>query len=818
MYISLNWIKEFVNLDGIEVDELVKRFGLATAEVEGVEYKGQNISNIVVAEIKSVENHPDSKKLHILQVDDGLESLTQVVCGAPNVRVGMKTAFARVGAQVQDVKIGKAKLAGIESFGMCCGEDEIGIGSDDSGIVDLDVNLKNGTDIKEIFPIDDVIIEVDNKSLTNRPDLWGHYGIAREFATIFKRELKPLELEDLTQYNNLKPLNIAVETPNCFRYCGLTVGNVLNKISPSLIKLRLNYCGMRDINLLADLTNYLMLEIGQPMHAFDNNLVKGITVIETENPIEMLTLEGEKHTIEPGSMVICDDNKEPVAIAGVKGGLKSGISNDTNTLLLESACFDCVSIRKTSRKIGLITDASQRYEKSLDPEMCYTAVARLVHLLRKAEPRINVTSSLTDVYNYKYPQREIEIDTDFLARRGGVKLSLEAITDTLTRLGFKVEVFNAEQEKIKVYVPSYRATKDVSIKEDLVEEIFRMFGYDNINSEPMAMPLQPASQIETHTKEYEIKYTLASLFGLNEVHSYVWNYEEFNKSVGIEQESIVRLMDSSHSGQSGIRSSLAPTLIKIANENTNKFSDIGIFEVGRVWDSLDENNLAVEKKKLAVVLSSETATEKDLYFRLKEIVEYICAHIMHISVDYLNKTENKIYHPVNSCLLTSGSETLGEMGIMHPVIAKNIDNVEVTMSDISDKALKIAKKNSESNKVIDKCNFVLSDMFENIQEKFDVIVSNPPYIKTEVINILDKEVQNEPHLALDGGEDGLYFYKIIAENAYKYLNKDGILALEIGYDQKEAVINLLEQTDKYTEIYCKKDLGDNDRVIVCKLK
>ena len=203
MYISLNWIKEFVNLDGIEVDELVKRFGLATAEVEGVEYKGQNISNIVVAEIKSVENHPDSKKLHILQVDDGLENLTQVVCGAPNVRVGMKTAFARVGAQVQDIKIGKAKLAGIESFGMCCGEDEIGIGSDTSGIVELDSSLKNGTDIKEIFPIDDVIIEVDNKSLTNRPDLWGHYGIAREFATIFKRELKPVAKINLNNYNNL---------------------------------------------------------------------------------------------------------------------------------------------------------------------------------------------------------------------------------------------------------------------------------------------------------------------------------------------------------------------------------------------------------------------------------------------------------------------------------------------------------------------------------------------------------------------------------------------------------------------------------------
>ena len=673
MLISLNWIKDYVNLDGIEVDELVKRFGLSTAEVEGVEYRGKEIENVVVAEILSVENHPESKKLHILKVNDGTGEPVQVVCGAPNVRVGLKTYFARVGGNVNGLKIKPAKLAGVDSFGMCCGGNELGIEADTSGIVELDSILKVGTNIKDILPVEDVIIEVDNKSLTNRPDLWGHYGIAREFATIFKRELKPIEKEDLNKYKNLKPLNIKVETKNCFRYCGLTVENVINKVSPSLIKLRLNYCGMRDINLLADMTNYLMLEMGQPMHAFDNDIVKGITVIETEKPLNMETLEGETHTIETESMVICDENRIPVAIAGVKGGLKSGISDSTSKLLLESACFDCVTIRKTSRKIGLITDASQRYEKSLDPEMCDDAIARLVYLLRKAEPRINVTSSLTDIYNFHYPNHEIEIDTDFLYRRGGVKLSLSEVVDTLTRLGFDVEIIDKVKEKIKVNVPSFRGTKDVSIKEDLVEEIFRMYGYDNIISAPMEMPLQPATQIDTHTKEYEIKYALASLFGLSEVHSYVWNYEDYNKEVGINENSVLRLMDSSHSGQSGLRRSLAPTIIKFADENKNKFSNLGIFEIGRVWDALDENILAVEKKKLAVVLASENETEKALYFKVKEIIEYICAHIMHISVDYSKQTENKIYHPINSCSISSNDVILGEMGIMHPVIAKNID-------------------------------------------------------------------------------------------------------------------------------------------------
>ena len=679
MYISLNWIKEFVNLDGIEVNELVKRFGLATAEVEGVEYKGQNISNIVVAEIKSVENHPDSKKLHILQVDDGLENLTQVVCGAPNVRVGMKTAFARVGAQVQDIKIGKAKLAGVESFGMCCGEDEIGIGSDTSGIVELDSSLKNGTDIKEIFPIDDVIIEVDNKSLTNRPDLWGHYGIAREFATIFKRELKPVDRVDLTAYNNLPKLNVAVETPDCYRYSALSVDNVTIKKSPQVMKIRLNYCGMRDINLLADMTNYLMLELGQPMHAFDHNIVKGIRVVTTKEPTPMLTLEGEEHIVDENSTLICDENYTPVAIAGVKGGLKSGISDSTNSLLLESATFSPMAIRKTSRKIGLITDASLRYEKSLDPEMTTLAIERLVYLLQQIDSGIKVSSSLTDCYNYKYPTNTIKLSTGFINKRGGVNIAESDMIDILNRLGFKVE---KQGEELNVIVPSWRATKDVSIKEDLVEEILRMYGYDNIKPATMNMPLNPVEQLPIHNFEYKTKRLLAEKYGLNELHSYIWNYKDFNEDMGIKQDSVVELLDSSNSGQSGLRSRLLPTMLKFFYENKNNFDDVSIFEVGRTAEGLDENKLVVEKRKLSIVLASMTKTEKELYFTLKKIVEDL-SELALTKCNYLTNAQTSTYlHPVNSCAVIARdkalgeaeeNETIGEMGVIHPSVAKNLD-------------------------------------------------------------------------------------------------------------------------------------------------
>ncbi len=669
MYISLNWIKDFVNLDGIEVDELVKRFGLATAEVEGVEYKGQDISNIVVAEIKSVENHPDSNKLHILQVDDGQDTLTQVVCGAPNVRVGMKTAFARVGAQVKDIKISKAKLAGIESFGMCCGEDEIGIGSDTSGIVELDSNLVNGTDIKTIFPIDDVIIEVDNKSLTNRPDLCGHYGMAREFACIFNRELKPIDKADLTKYNNLPKLDIDVETEDCYRYSAISVNNVTVKKSPQVMKIRLNYCGMRDINLLADMTNYLMLEIGQPMHAFDNNIVKGIRVITTKDKTPMLTLEGEEHIVEANSTLICDQEYTPVAIAGVKGGLKSGISEQTNSLLLESATFSPVAIRKTSRKIGLITDASLRYEKSLDPEMTTLAIERLVHLLTNIDNGIQVSSSLTDVYNYKYPISTIKLTTKFINRRGGVDISIEEIVGILFRLGFKVRGVN---EDLEITVPSWRATKDVSIKEDLVEEVLRMYGYDNIKPSTMTMPLTPVEQLPIHILEYKIKRLLAEKYNLNELHSYIWNYKDFNESVGIKQDSVVELLDSSNSGQSGLRSKLLPTTLKMFYDNRNNYDDVQIFEIGRVADSLIDN-VVDEKRKLAVVLASMNVSEKELYFKLKQIVEDIC-ELAKVKMTYKidDKSLSNYLHPINACELLSGAN-VGEMGVIHPSVAKNLD-------------------------------------------------------------------------------------------------------------------------------------------------
>ena len=373
MLISMNWIRDFVDLDGLDTNELIHKFSLSTAEVENeIFYKGSDVFGVVCAEIVSVENHPDSKKLHLLKVDAGDGKLTDVVCGAPNVRVGMKTAFAKVGAKLGEISISPRDLAGYTSCGMCCSEKELGISDDHSGIMELDACVENGTDVKEIFDIDDVVFEVDNKSLTNRPDLWGHYGIAREFAALAGRELKALECADLSEYDSLPCVDMKIEDGLCRRYSCIRFENITKNVSPANMRIRLYYCGMRAINLLADLTNYVMLEMGQPMHAFDSRKVESIRIRRFDKPFEFKTLDGVERHIDENTLMICNGDT-PVAIAGIMGGLDSEIVEDTTSLVLESANFDCVSVRKSSARLSHRTDASMRYEKSLDPEMTVPA-------------------------------------------------------------------------------------------------------------------------------------------------------------------------------------------------------------------------------------------------------------------------------------------------------------------------------------------------------------------------------------------------------------------------------------------------------------
>lgn len=671
MFLSMNWISDYVDFTGLDKLDLIHRFSLSTAEVENeIFLKGQDLKGVVCAEIKSVEAHPESEKLHLLKVDIGEPDLVDVVCGAPNVRVGMKTAFAKVGAQIGDITIAPRKLAGYTSNGMCCSEKEIGISDDNSGIMDITDDIQNGTDLKDVYAIEDIVFEVDNKSLTNRPDLWGHYGIAREFAALAGRPLKPLDTVDLHAYDNLPKVDMKIEDPLCQRYSCLQVENIHTNVSPVNMRIRLYYCGMRAINFLADLTNYLMLEMGQPMHAFDARKVEKIRIKRFPEPFMFQTLDGVERNIDENTLMICNDNT-PVAIAGIMGGLDSEIVEDTTTLTLESATFDAASVRKSTVRLAHRTDASMRYEKCLDPEMTVPAIARFVKLLTDTDKTARVVSSLTDDYAYHYPPVTLEFDKAYLDRYTGIDIPNDTVVKTLKSLGFGV---TADGDRFTVDVPSYRATKDVTIKADLVEEITRIYGYDNFDVHTAQAPLYPVRMSEEKTVEDKIKDILVKRFSLYELHSYVWAYYDDYKALGMEVEDNIKLINATNPNIETIRKSIVPTQLCQVRTNTAFAPDFGVFEIGRTVDGVDENNLCVEHKKLCVTLFSKTKSAETLYFELAKMLSVLADDVKHKSLAFAPMTATHSYqHPRNLNAVSCDGVTFGEIGLVHPAVSKKID-------------------------------------------------------------------------------------------------------------------------------------------------
>ena len=685
MFLSMNWISDFVDLSGLDKSELIAKFSLSTAEVENeIFYKGSDLSGIVVAEIKSVEEHPESKKLHLLKVDIGEEELVDVVCGAPNVRVGMKTAFAKLGAQIGDITITPRKLAGYTSNGMCCSEKEIGISDNNDGIMDITDDIAVGTDLKSVYAIDDIIFEVDNKSLTNRPDLWGHYGIAREFAAIAKRELKPLPTADLSAYNSLKRVDLKIEDPLCQRYSCLQFEGITKNVSPVDMRIRLYYCGMRAINFLADLTNYLMLEMGQPMHAFDSRKVEQIRIKRFDKPFKFTTLDGIERDIDEDTLMICNGDT-PVAIAGIMGGLDSEIVESSTTLTLESATFDATSIRKSTVRLAHRTDASQRYEKCLDPEMTTVAIARFVKLITEIDPATTIVSALTDEYPFHYDEIKLSFNKAFVNKYTGIEIPDATIIETLTALGFGV---NAKDGDFDVTVPSWRATKDVTMKADIIEEITRIYGYDNFDINTAAVPLYPVRAAQEKSDEDRIKDILVKRYSMHELHSYVWAYFDEYKALGIEIEKNVELVNATNPNIKTIRKSIVPTQLCQVKYNTGFGSDFAVYEIGRVVEGFKEDGLCNERKKLAITIFSKTKEMEKIYFELRDVLAVVLDDLKHTAISFKKKEASHSYqHPKNLNAIFADGVELGKIGIVNPAVSKKIDkkaNIVYAEIDVTD--------------------------------------------------------------------------------------------------------------------------------------
>ena len=748
MYISINWIKDFVDLDGIDIKGLINKFTLSTAEVEGYVEYGKNTYGIVVGKVLSVENVENSNKLHKLLVDIGNEKL-QCVCGAKNVQVGINVAFAKAGSKVNGVDIEKTTIAGVESNGMCLSEKELGISEDHSGIMILDEELKLGIDIKKIIPVEDTVFEVDNKSLTNRPDLWGHYGIAREIAAITKRKLKPLELEDLEKYNDLVKLNINVEDKDdCLRYSAMTVDNITKKVSSYKIKTRLTYCGLRPINFLADMTNYIMLELGQPLHAFDKNFVKSINVKRLKEDNKFITLDNTERLLPKGTLMIHNDNT-PVAIAGIMGGKDTEITDETNSLFLESANFDGVLIRKTALNISHRTDASARYEKMLDPELTKLAISRFIKILKDEDKDAKVSSSFTDVYLKKYPHIDIDITREYINKKIGVDFSIEEIIDILTSLEYDVKV---NGESLVIGVPTFRATKDVSMKDDIIEEIARLYGYDNIVPQTNFWKVEPVRDDEVRILDYEAKKILATKYNLNEIHSYVWYDTKLNNELGIKTEDNLKIVNGLNRLDSTLRRNMGPTILNYIYKNIKNYDEFGIFEIGRTFDYNFDGKDAKESKVLGIGLTSIKENDEELVFKVKSMIEAIASINKNITLDYVENTVyNENYmHPINTFNIKYNNSLLGYISVVHPMVKDNINpKSSIVVAELLIENLANIKEEARIYKEISRYQTVEFDFSIMVDKQVKYIdienainTSNLKYlISYELIDIYENEIK-----------------------------------------------------------------------------
>ncbi|MCF0247508.1 MAG: phenylalanine--tRNA ligase subunit beta, partial [Synergistes sp.] len=475
MKLSLNWIKKYVDLpDDLTPAKLSYDLTMSTVEVEDAVSLSESLSGLAVGRILTVEPHPDADKLRICTVDVGDPAPSTIVCGGCNLAPAQLVVVAKPGAWVkwhgegEPVEIKPAKLRGVMSFGMICAASEIGLGdlfpaTRPAEIVDLsDFDIKPGTPVAEALGLDDIILEIDNKSMTNRPDLWGHYGMARELAAIYKSPLKPFSDTQLPPADGA--LSVVIEDPSrCSRYIGIVIENIKNVPSPFELKSYLWRVGQRPINLPVDITNYVMLATGQPTHAFDKNHVHGgIRVRRAKEGEKLLLLDGETLDLTTEDLVIAEETL-PIGLAGIMGGKLDSILDDTTQIILEVADFDALGIRRTCQRFDLRTEASSRYEKGIDPQRAEGAAAVAIEAFRKYFPEMRITA-VTDVYPRPLECARVEVSLGFLSRRLGKDITAQEVIDTLSLLGFETK---ADGDLLTVTAPSWRSTGDISLPDDV---------------------------------------------------------------------------------------------------------------------------------------------------------------------------------------------------------------------------------------------------------------------------------------------------------------------------------------------------------------
>ena len=652
MKVSLDWIKEYVDLpESMDLTKLAYDLTMSTVEVEGTEKLADKFDKIIVGVIKEVLPHPNANKLRICKTDIGNE-IKDIVCGGSNLEAGMKVAVACPGAVVkwhgegEPVEIKNAVLRGVPSFGMICAAVEIGLAdlfpaNSDHEIVDLSAfDVQAGTPIADALDLNDIILEIDNKSMTNRPDLWGHYGIAREIAALYDLPLKEFPKYDL---KDIPALTIDIQdTQRCPRYMGTEINGVFVKPAPYKIQQRIWKVGMRPINALVDITNYVMLATGNPTHAFDADNIKDHIVVRCANDGEkLLLLNGKELTLSTNDLVIAD-TESAVGLAGVMGGSKDSILPKTQRVLLEVANFNAQGIRGTALRYDNRTDASSRYEKALDPERCDQAFALSMQMFKEIYPDMQVIAH-SDYYPTKLVQNEIDVSMKWLESRLGKVIAKEDIVKKLSELGFEVS-FN--EDNMHIVVPTWRSTGDISIKDDIMEEIARMYGYENFEPSPITTTFTGAiNQLDVDI-ERKIKEYLAFRCNMREIFTYPWMDDEYVKAILQNTDNILKISTPPSPTESYVRSSLLPNIVKAVNKNLRYYTEFSIFESAKVFSAESfstpydpTEKLPVQSKHIGGAFVGTYKTITDLFRKSKGIIENMSRYTHMEKFDLVKETK-----------------------------------------------------------------------------------------------------------------------------------------------------------------------------------
>ena len=704
MKVSLNWIRDYVQLPAdADLKKLAYDLTMSTVEVEDATDLGASFHDMVVGVINTIEQHPNADKLKVCKTDIG-GRVEDIVCGGSNLREGMKVAVALPGAMCKWhgegdlVEIKKSKLRGVDSYGMICGAVEIGLSDlfptkEEAHILDLsDFDAPAGTPLADALDLNDIILEIDNKSMTNRPDLWGHYGIAREIAALYDLPMTQFPHFD-RNVENTSGFHVTVEdAERCPRMIGTQIENVCVKPAPYWMQVRIWKTGMRPINALVDITNYVMLATGQPSHAYDSDHIAGHIIVRRAKAGETLTLlNGKELPLSTDDLTIADD-AGIVGLAGVMGGAKDSILPTTSKVILEIANFQAAGIRRTALRYDNRTEASARYEKAIDPERCDQALDLSMQLFSDLYPEMKVTG-LVDEYPRHLKQAEIDVPLSWLERRLGKRLSPDEIKHKMELLGYSI-TFNGDN--MHVVVPTWRSTGDVSIQADIMEEVARMYGYENFEAEPITTTFDGAINQLDKDLERRIKEYLAIRCGMQEIFTYPWMEESYVNAVLQSTEGILSLSTPPSPAERFVRSSLLPNLCKAVVKNERYFNEFSIFETAQVFR--DENytspydpreKLPSQRKNVAGAFAT---TDKDitaLFRKAKGVVEMMARYV-HMETLTFKQAEKPVWADNVVWLnIYRGDEKVGDLALLAKKVsmACGIKNMNVMLFQLDQDSL-----------------------------------------------------------------------------------------------------------------------------------